>query len=249
MPDTTQENLMYRYLLGDLPEAEQSALETEYFADSEKLEQMWAAENDLVDSYVRDQLPRADRELFERHYLQSLRHRQRVTLARKLLAEIDEKYSQTVSSEASAPPRNSWWTGLLELLRGPQMLLGGALAAAMLLLALGGLWFLNERARLVGELAQSRAQSDARAQRESELAERARDLEAQITAQQGQHEQLAAELEKLRAEQRRLADAKGRQQTAQAIIPLFSLTEGGVRSGGDVQNSFSRKKLPRCGCK
>ena len=44
---------MTRYLLGDLPEIEQTAVEQEYFADPEKFEEVWAVENDLVDRYVR----------------------------------------------------------------------------------------------------------------------------------------------------------------------------------------------------
>src|SRR5947207_2630721 len=36
----SQERLTYRYLLGDLPESEQLALEQEYFADNERQEQI-----------------------------------------------------------------------------------------------------------------------------------------------------------------------------------------------------------------
>ena len=74
---------MTRYLLGDLPETEQTAVEQEYFADQEKFEEVWAAENDLVDRYVRGRLSRAERELFERNYLQSPKHRERVATCQK----------------------------------------------------------------------------------------------------------------------------------------------------------------------
>jgi hypothetical protein len=49
---------MTRYLLGDLPETEQTAVELEYFADPEKFEEIWSAENDLVDRYMRGGLSR-----------------------------------------------------------------------------------------------------------------------------------------------------------------------------------------------
>ena len=42
-----QEVRMRRYLLGELPEAEQLALETEFFADASLLEQMQDIETDL----------------------------------------------------------------------------------------------------------------------------------------------------------------------------------------------------------
>src|SRR5262245_61522936 len=84
-----QDERMTRYLLGDLPETEQIALEQEYFADPEKFEEVWAVENDLIDSYVRGQLSRAEQELFERNYLQTPKHRERVATARKLIETVD----------------------------------------------------------------------------------------------------------------------------------------------------------------
>src|SRR5215471_17152465 len=96
MRQTTEQNeRMTRYLLGDLPENEQMAVEQEYFADPEKFEEVWAAESDLVDHYVRGRLPRGERELFERNYLQSPKHRDRVTLARKLLEAADRQAAES----------------------------------------------------------------------------------------------------------------------------------------------------------
>src|SRR4030095_11240079 len=75
-----------RYLLGQLPEQEAAALERAYFQDGEVLEQVWAAENELVDAYVAGTLPTADRGAFESHYLASAVHQQRVATARALRA-------------------------------------------------------------------------------------------------------------------------------------------------------------------
>src|SRR5215470_18820848 len=66
---TEHDERTIRYLLGDLPETEQTAVEQEYFVDPEKFEEVWATENDLVDGYVRGRLSRRERELFERNYL------------------------------------------------------------------------------------------------------------------------------------------------------------------------------------
>lgn len=49
MENTAEKNLVRRYLLGDLPAAEQLTLEQKYFADSEKFERVWDLENELVD--------------------------------------------------------------------------------------------------------------------------------------------------------------------------------------------------------
>lgn len=142
MKNTAQENLMLRYLLGDLSEAEQVALEQEYFADSEKFEQVWALENELVDNYVRGSLPKQERALFERNYLASPQHQSRVAVARNLVQAADE----TIIVENNPAPiksTTSWWSNLLASLQLTQLAWGGAAALAMLLLALGGWWYLR----------------------------------------------------------------------------------------------------------
>ncbi|HEV2668794.1 MAG TPA: hypothetical protein VG324_28005, partial [Blastocatellia bacterium] len=96
---------MTRYLLGDLPEIEQTAVEQEYFADPEKFEEVWAAENDLVDRYVRGRLSRGERELFERNYLQSPKHRERVAVARKLLEAADRHVADCGRAIVPEPSR------------------------------------------------------------------------------------------------------------------------------------------------
>ena len=61
MKTDLQEKLVYRYLLGDLPDAEQLALEQAFFADGETFERVWEIENDLVDRYVRGRLSAAEK--------------------------------------------------------------------------------------------------------------------------------------------------------------------------------------------
>ena len=69
MKTETQEKRIYRYLLGDLPEEDQFALEQEFLADGALFEQVWAAENELIDRYVRGGLTSAEKHLFEKNYL------------------------------------------------------------------------------------------------------------------------------------------------------------------------------------
>ena len=124
---------MLRYLLGDLSESEQVALEQEYFADSEKFERMWALENKLVDNYVRGSLPSKERALFERNYLASPKHQARVAVAQDLLQAADETI---VEERATVPvkPTTSWWLNLLASLQLTQLAWGGAAALAILLM-------------------------------------------------------------------------------------------------------------------
>ncbi|HET8677807.1 MAG TPA: hypothetical protein VFO63_18550 [Blastocatellia bacterium] len=83
------EERIHRYLLGDLPEEEQSALEQVFLDDGEVFEQVWAAENDLVDRYVRGKLTPAEKHLFEENYLASPAHRERLAFAKKLVQAAD----------------------------------------------------------------------------------------------------------------------------------------------------------------
>jgi hypothetical protein len=171
---------MIRYLLGDLPENEQMAVEQEYFADPEKFEEVWAAENDLVDRYAQGRLSRGDRELFELNYLQSPKHRERVALARKLLEAAD---LQAVE-RGPAPSR---LTGTLSALLRPRFL---ATATAFLLLLSSLSWLLMERSRLNGEIEKARAQISDQQRREREVVD-------QLAAERDQSRNLKSKIDSL----------------------------------------------------
>lgn len=208
MMNDVQENLIYRYLLGDLPESELAALEERCFADSETFERIWESENRLVDQYVRGRLSSADRARFEAHYLASPAHRQRVATARNLLAAADE-----FAHARSAPEiRPSFLQRLAEWRRlSPAWQL--ALAAGMLLLMAGGAWLLVERTRLSGELANLQTENAARQNREQELAR-------QIASSQSERDQLSAELEQLRKQQNQARPIQS--PTQQSVLTIFS---------------------------
>jgi hypothetical protein len=182
-----QDERMTRYLLGDLPETEQTAVEQEYFADPEKFEEVWAAENDLVDRYVRGRLSRAERELFERNYLRSPKHRERVATGRKLLEAADSQSAESEGAPRVISPARSRLTETLNALRRPRFLLP---AAAFLLLLSVLSWILIERSRLNEELGKARAQLSDQQRREREIA-------GQLAAEREQSGRLKSELDRL----------------------------------------------------
>ncbi|MEW6130416.1 MAG: hypothetical protein AB1757_25505 [Acidobacteriota bacterium] len=187
MKTTIQENLISRYLLGDLPENEMQSLEDRFFADSETFEQVWAIENQLVDAYVRNQLRAEEKTLFEKNYLASPVHRERVAFARTLAQAVDtiDNKTSTISGH-----RLSWWSALLAMLRTPRW--GWAMATAMLLLIAAGSWLVYERARLSEQIHQLD-------QAKTLEQQRAEELEKAIASERQQNDKLAAELERLRA--------------------------------------------------
>jgi hypothetical protein len=62
---TKKQDVLERYLLGEVSDDERSEIEQGYFADDAFFDQLLDVQNDLVDSYVRGTLPPADRKRFE----------------------------------------------------------------------------------------------------------------------------------------------------------------------------------------
>src|SRR5262249_42565632 len=219
-----QENLFQKYLLGELSEADQTTLEQELLADRSKFDQVWAIENQLIDSYVRGDMSRADRQGFEGHYLASPLHRERVAIAESFLKSID----QTVEGKIEAgetDPIVPWGSRIRDSPGWPQLAVGSVLVMAILLMVGVG-WVLNERARLTERI--TKIQNDAETertslkQREQELASRNRELEKEIADERQRRERLKAELEQLRRQQ----------QSTSLAIPSFLLTPATIRKDG-----------------
>ena len=118
------ENMIRRYLLGELAEADQAALEQELLIDRGKFEQVWAVENELVDSYVRGEMSRADRKRFESHYLASPLHRERVAIAKSFLTDIDQAVGERVEVREKGPVVH--WRRRFPL-RSPRPVFGGGI--------------------------------------------------------------------------------------------------------------------------
>ena len=81
------EQLLTRYLLGELPEEERSGLEAEYFADPELFARLLAAEDDLIDAYVRGALSTEARARFEERFCRNGDGVQRIAFANALKAQ------------------------------------------------------------------------------------------------------------------------------------------------------------------
>jgi hypothetical protein len=193
-------NLIQRFLLGELSEADQTAIEMELLTDRDKFEQVCAVEDDLIDGYLRGKMSSADRELFEGHYLASRYNRERVATAKIVIAGLDRIAGERVKArenETVVP----WWKRVADSLRWSQQALGITLLLT-LLFASGALWLYLERARLFGQIAkiQDEAQIERASlkQREQGLASRNRELEREIANERQRHEESKVALEQLR---------------------------------------------------
>jgi len=221
---TEHDERTIRYLLGDLPETEQTAVEQEYFVDQEKFEEVWATENDLVDGYVRGRLSRRERELFERNYLQSPKHCERVAVARKLLEAADRQVDESGGAIVPAPGR------LMEIFKAlvtPRFL---APATAFLLLLSILSWMMIERSRLNEELGKAQARLSDQERREREIA-------GQLAAEREQGAQLKSRLDRV------LESIAQRPSLTPPSILSFLLKPGGPsRTEGGPQQQIT---IPR----
>jgi hypothetical protein len=126
MPTDYDDSELRRYLLGELPDERMVLLERQYFGDNDTLDRVQSAESDLVDDYVSNRLSSHDRERFERHYLATAAHRQRVAIARELSAAAR-------AAKPAVARVESWRWYLIPAL------------AALLLLATASVWMVRSR--------------------------------------------------------------------------------------------------------
>jgi hypothetical protein len=214
----SQEDLIKRYLLGELSEAEQTALEDEYFIDPSEYDRLCKAEDELLDAAARGALSEADRERFERSYLTNPGRRRHVKFAKALAQVVDENRAAKRAAPQSAGRARierpgsglSWLSHLARLPRGLRLALS---TTAALLILLGGTWLVIETSRLRARLAEALRESEARRLQEQTQARQIADLEAQ-------YKQLAEERERLQAQ---LQAAKENVSTAPAQV-IFALS-------------------------
>lgn len=129
-----------RYFLGELSETEQNAVEECFFADEDYSRFLDAAENYLIDDYLKGKLDFRQARNFQRNFLISERRREKVRSARILQLET---FAAKEESTLPASPPVSVWRQLENLFRVPRPAWAGGLAAVAILIALGGWRLVN----------------------------------------------------------------------------------------------------------
>ena len=121
--------MLKRYLLGELPRYQRKQIEREFFNDTDFLKQVLDAERKLIADYDQGTLNARDRLLFEQQFPGGVQKSQWINANQDELAQIG-------LHERDAPRRNSsWWVALLEQLRKPKVILQFAITSAIVLLA------------------------------------------------------------------------------------------------------------------
>lgn len=229
--DLNSEKLITQYLLGELPEEQQIEIEDRAFGDKEFLASITAVENDLIDEYVREELPETTRRRFETRFLASEGRRKRVEFARALVHLADELRVTGKGTPRVAPEPFSWRDALAAFINGLNPAGKVALAAATLVVLLGGAWLITQTLTLRNQLTQLQAQQQSQ-QNDRET------LERQVDAERRRSEELAAQLNQEKQQRaqtdeslRRLTETVNQQtpETPRSIIASLTLLPGIAR--------------------
>jgi hypothetical protein len=217
MRRTSDQILIRRYLLGDLPEEERVRVEDQYLADGEVFEELLAIENDLIDAYVRGELTEDERKRFEIEYLTSLDRRNKVEFARALhhASALERQLAQT--QVISLPKRVK--AVFFAQRRIPQW----ALVAAVGLISASGSWLIIQNIRLRVDLQQALAAQASLRREEGALRQRIADqANPRYPVQESQQGSEIAKLE-----------------TPGQMVETLRLNPGTVRSVGELQKTLT----------
>ena len=236
-PDSEQ--IMRSYLLGLSSEEEKTLLEDRIFADDAQFEEVEILEDELIDHYVRDELPADQRAHFERRIAQSASLRERVEFAKLFKSKVAASKVNVVEQPvpvlvASEPARQGWGQSLFgTLFMSPQM----AFASSLIILLVGStaliLFWVNLRSqsnRISAQLAATEQQK--------------REVEQQMTDQRLRTEQLASHLQQAREQQAAqdelIEELRSQNQTGSprasttAFLTLIAGTTRSVGTGNEL---------------
>jgi Skp family chaperone for outer membrane proteins len=222
------------YLLGSLPDAEAEHFDELSFTDDEFADALKIAEKDLVDAYIHDELSGATLDKFKTHYLASPMRREKVEFAKAFQVfagkNIAPAAAEIKTFVETKPKRNL--TGLLSSIftfSRPVAQLGFAFAVLALVFFGGWLWRENSRQQF--EMSQANANREQIQQRETELAEREKQLQDEaanlsFAVNSANNSETERELAQVREERARLEQQlKKQMQERQRLAEQRKLAE------------------------
>jgi hypothetical protein len=218
------DQVLIRYLLGSLPEAEAERLDELSIADDAFASRLSAAENDLVDAYVRGELSGDNLAQFKKFYLSSPKRLQKLEFA-EALRSFDSRGARTKAQAAPSEPaptakpteQSSKGLSHWRWFPVPRLTLQWGFAVGALAMLFAASYVLVENARLRKhsiEVEGSHATFD---QREQEL-------QQQLNDQRAANAEMAMELDRLRQSQPNLDQLK----TLSAILLPPTRGAGGI---------------------
>lgn len=233
MNHTDEDDLIRRYLLGQLPEGEHQSAEQRVLTDRVFYERVLLVENDLADEYAAGLLSTTDKENFERLFLPVPRRHTQLQVAKLLTSRATKKPGASVQVMTSSGPKPR---GVVRRFFADRRIWPTTIAAALLLpLAAGLLWLLFETRKLAAEIQTAQAARETQDRQE-------RALQAEVARLQANMDELTIQLERDRSSRHEMEKELSRLRAAADQAPpaksvaSFVLTPGMLREGGQVVN-------------
>lgn len=207
--DTVTDDLMMRYLLGDISDEEQVRLEEQYFVDDTVFEQLSAFEDELIDGYVRGELAEPQRKQFELHFLNSAQRRRKLAFAKSFT-----RYLSNLPTAIAPAKQDAWGQKITDWFGLRSTTARWAFAATCVAVVFGGAWLLRDNWSLRTQL---------------------REMQAQQTELRHQEEQLSRQLAQLKALAVEAPSEPELSQSRPPSLAIFALTltPGVLRSGAE----------------
>ena len=224
------DRLLVSYLLGALSREETERLDELSITDDDFVSRLNAAENELVDAYVRNELTAGDQEKFASAYLHSPRRRQKVEFARTLFAfkpptaKRVQEIEVVAPSEPVAPAVPTRSRKLFSLGWAPRL----AFVGITLALLLAGGYLLRENLALRNGMSGAQTQQDSLQQHQQQL-------EQELNEQHAANVDMKKQLEQAQASHPDLNQLK----TVALLLPpptrgAARIPELAVRTGTDI---------------
>lgn len=225
---TLQEDLMTRYLLGELTEEEQSKVEEAFLSDNSYFEQLCSVEDALIDDYVQGSLTDDEREKVQGLLRSSPRQAREVYFVRDLIKDISPTADDLRPAQPPARPKSSGRLKSVLLLFGIQGSGWRLSLAALLLVAAVALPLIAWNLDLQRRIRRIKTEQEASERREQELRQ-------QAESRQGDRDELANRLEEERTRRSQLE-----QELAAARGPKTPVTNNGIATLTLTIDSFTR---------
>jgi hypothetical protein len=208
MENTTDEEVIRRYLLGEVTPKERRRIQDRLFQDSVFFNELLIIENELTDAYLFGRLNPQQRVQFEQHFLSTPERRRKLTIAQELK---DYVRCQSVEEGHAA----GWLRRSLSLVWNYLTLHAAVIALAVLLLGTS-LSLFGDRQSLKHQLDELHASQDLREQQES-LSEMRRQLAEERSQNDALRKLLEEKQKKADEIETQLAQLRRREQD-QAVI-------------------------------
>ena len=142
-PDLKEKQTIRYYLLGQATQEDSSRLEEQLLTDATLFQELLIVEDELIDQYLGDELPPAERQSFETHFLLAPERERKLCFGRALHKYMDSAASsepladyaaEDLSDENADPVKRFRKSGLFSFLPFSNPIVSYSLAAAMLLI-------------------------------------------------------------------------------------------------------------------